>query len=191
MWPNLQETVDLVTFTEEILNWKLRFLCSDIYLPMCQKAMGDVWPKQDTSITLVSCIRFHILQRYKHYTNFSKTCHARYSKILRILSYLFLLTSVDRTLSKNGWLTFTEQSFSIFIIKMFCLWIWFTTKLISRRSYNCYINLLIIYVYSVTSSYFQKQPPEMFSRKKVFLEIFFSEKIQKKSSGGVLQKRCS
>ena len=28
MWPNPQETVDLVTFTEEILNGKLYFLCS-------------------------------------------------------------------------------------------------------------------------------------------------------------------
>ena len=28
MWPNPQETVDLVTFTEEILNEKLHFLCS-------------------------------------------------------------------------------------------------------------------------------------------------------------------
>ena len=29
MWPNPQETVDLVIFTEEILNGKLPFLCSD------------------------------------------------------------------------------------------------------------------------------------------------------------------
>ena len=28
MWPNPQETADLVTFTEEILNEKLRFLFS-------------------------------------------------------------------------------------------------------------------------------------------------------------------
>ena len=28
MWPNRQETADLVTFTEEILNGKLHFLCS-------------------------------------------------------------------------------------------------------------------------------------------------------------------
>ena len=28
MWPNSQETADLVTFTEEILNGKLHFLCS-------------------------------------------------------------------------------------------------------------------------------------------------------------------
>ena len=27
MWANPQETVDLVTFTEEILNGKLHFLC--------------------------------------------------------------------------------------------------------------------------------------------------------------------
>ena len=28
MWPNPQETADLVTFSEEILNGKLQFLCS-------------------------------------------------------------------------------------------------------------------------------------------------------------------
>ena len=28
MWPNPQETADLVTFTEEILNAKMYFLCS-------------------------------------------------------------------------------------------------------------------------------------------------------------------
>ena len=32
MWPNPQETVDLVTLTEEIPNWKLRFFCSVGYL---------------------------------------------------------------------------------------------------------------------------------------------------------------
>ena len=30
MWPNGQETADLLTFTEEILNRKLHFLCSGI-----------------------------------------------------------------------------------------------------------------------------------------------------------------
>ena len=29
MWPNPQETADLTTFTEEIINGKLHFLCSD------------------------------------------------------------------------------------------------------------------------------------------------------------------
>ena len=31
MWPSLQETVDLVTFTEEILNGKLYFMCSNTF----------------------------------------------------------------------------------------------------------------------------------------------------------------
>ena len=31
MWPNLQENADLVTFTEEILNWKLHFSCNNSY----------------------------------------------------------------------------------------------------------------------------------------------------------------
>ena len=29
MWPNPSVTADLVTFTEQILNGKLHFLCSD------------------------------------------------------------------------------------------------------------------------------------------------------------------
>ena len=31
MWPNPQETADLATFTEENLNGKLHFLCSDMW----------------------------------------------------------------------------------------------------------------------------------------------------------------
>ena len=38
MWPNPKKTSDLVAFTEEILNWKLHFLCSvteiAVYFPM-------------------------------------------------------------------------------------------------------------------------------------------------------------
>ena len=34
MWPNPQEAVDLVTFTEEILNGKIHFLCS-----ICKKGV--------------------------------------------------------------------------------------------------------------------------------------------------------
>ena len=32
MWPNPQEVADLVTFTEEILNGKFNFLCTDLKL---------------------------------------------------------------------------------------------------------------------------------------------------------------
>ena len=55
MWPNPQETTDLVTFTEEILNVKLHFLCSDVFtvslienmaLPLIQMELLekiDIW----------------------------------------------------------------------------------------------------------------------------------------------------
>ena len=36
MWPNMQETFDLVTFTEEILNEKLHFLCSVMEAKHCR-----------------------------------------------------------------------------------------------------------------------------------------------------------
>ena len=32
MWPSPQETADLVTFTEEIRNGKLHFLCSEYFV---------------------------------------------------------------------------------------------------------------------------------------------------------------
>ena len=40
MWPNPQE-MDLVTFTEEILNKKLHFLCS--VGKWFEKSFGDGW----------------------------------------------------------------------------------------------------------------------------------------------------
>ena len=42
MWPNPQETADLVTFAEEIFNGKLHFLCSDIIL-LHLKQFLDCW----------------------------------------------------------------------------------------------------------------------------------------------------
>ena len=46
MWPNLQEATDLVTFTEEIVNGKIHFLCSDprVKLKALTKIFNtDVW----------------------------------------------------------------------------------------------------------------------------------------------------
>ena len=48
MWPNPQFSADLVTFTEEILNGKLHFLCSvlsEIYLGFCQKSITELFTK--------------------------------------------------------------------------------------------------------------------------------------------------
>ena len=49
MWPNPQETSDLVAFTEEILNGKLHFLCSGYFL----------------SITGQACLNTHISTGHK------------------------------------------------------------------------------------------------------------------------------
>ena len=37
MWPNLQKTAELVTFTEEIFDGKLKFLCSESLLNLKKK----------------------------------------------------------------------------------------------------------------------------------------------------------
>ena len=43
MWPNPQETADLVTLTEEILNGKLHFLCSDLVLLFKKQYFFSIW----------------------------------------------------------------------------------------------------------------------------------------------------
>ena len=55
MWPNPQLPADLVTFTEEIFNGKLYFLCS----ALCLTALA--YEFKETPITyfdLLSCFRF-------------------------------------------------------------------------------------------------------------------------------------
>ena len=43
MWPNPQSPADLVTITEEILNEKLHFLCSDnVKLEYCANNTGSL-----------------------------------------------------------------------------------------------------------------------------------------------------
>ena len=46
MWPSPQETADLVTFTEEILNGK-PFLCSDIWDKEFEPETKNIHRKQD------------------------------------------------------------------------------------------------------------------------------------------------
>ena len=47
MWPNLQETVHLVKFIEEILNGKLHFLCSEL-----SKNLGNEIPSSTLIVDL-------------------------------------------------------------------------------------------------------------------------------------------
>ena len=51
MWPNPPETTDLVTFTEEFLNGKLHFLCSDVILESLQYLEYHTSEKASSSLT--------------------------------------------------------------------------------------------------------------------------------------------
>ena len=53
MLPNLQETAGLVTFTEEILNGKLYFLCSGQERNYFQEE-GPYCPKREPNVNLKS-----------------------------------------------------------------------------------------------------------------------------------------
>ena len=47
MWPNLQDTVDLVTFTKEIFNEKFHFLCNAYSGP--GEAVNILWFQKKTT----------------------------------------------------------------------------------------------------------------------------------------------
>ena len=49
MWPNTQETADLVTFTEKILDGKLHFLCS---AKKYSYSAINIWSKGNIAINI-------------------------------------------------------------------------------------------------------------------------------------------
>ena len=67
MWANLEETADLVTFTEKILNGKFHFLCSDLreysdqfksFIFYHNKQPAGTQPKLNISMAL-TCLHGH------------------------------------------------------------------------------------------------------------------------------------
>ena len=74
MWPNPQFPIDLVTFTEEILNWKLHFLCSESFYRMPENlrklCISTKFRHQDIRWNfgiLCSVIIGKIVTRYLHF----------------------------------------------------------------------------------------------------------------------------
>ena len=55
MWPNLQETADLVTFTEEILNGKLHILCSETITYSCSVSENLQKNQSSNAVFLKDC----------------------------------------------------------------------------------------------------------------------------------------
>ena len=56
MWPNPQETPDLVTFTEEILNGTLHFLCNDNSLNYTVRNDLALYKKKELESTFLEVI---------------------------------------------------------------------------------------------------------------------------------------
>ena len=56
MWPNPQETADSVTFTEEILNGKLHFLCrvnSERASQVCLKTPNEMFDSLSVKVAII------------------------------------------------------------------------------------------------------------------------------------------
>ena len=64
MRPHTQETANLVTFTKEILNGKLHFLCSVFFLEILK------YPCSGTQLTGGQGVSPALFGKYKNYTDF-------------------------------------------------------------------------------------------------------------------------
>ena len=91
MWPNPKETVDLVTFTEAILNGWLHFLCSVAYDRQHFHMIMKILMLLFFSFKWVVTLRFG---DYKIVTEFKlmlyKFCHCNWSRGLRETLYLYI-----------------------------------------------------------------------------------------------------
>ena len=63
MWPNPQETVDLVTFTKEILNGKPHFLCSEKIVKCQGQGIASKIRKKQSSF---GNLKWHEIQKAVH-----------------------------------------------------------------------------------------------------------------------------
>ena len=85
MWPNPQETTGLVTFTQEILNGKLHYLCSVLYL---------WWIKPTLKCWIVSLYYFHDCLKNSPFISNSDS---------GFWIALFLLSSLEKKTSNQNW----------------------------------------------------------------------------------------
>ena len=93
MWPNQEFPVDLVTFTEEILNEKLHFcevyvvshgteiqLHNTLFLLRDQSPLKSLWKipqpyiENDVHPTMGSCLKFYISENMTYFSYFSHLC---------------------------------------------------------------------------------------------------------------------
>ena len=95
MWPNLQKTADLVTFTEEIFNGKLHFLCSGKYI-------FHYFLKQESLLSPKKKFNFYVTlednmkkKKWRHFDN--KYCKISVLLVIQALLETCLFWSYDGT----------------------------------------------------------------------------------------------
>ena len=72
MWPNLQETTDLVTFTEEIVEEKPHFLKAPVIKETSTNFIQS--SNKDTTTTYTNLIQIPSLLLLNKYSSSGKTC---------------------------------------------------------------------------------------------------------------------
>ena len=117
MWLRTQFPADLVTFTEEILNGKLHFLCSDItcnvLLLQFWKKLKSKWCQRCSIICIFFAIILSCLVSTKRSHIFKETCSWKVNtdwaviskKIITTDSYFFFLVNI-----LNGIISFIRGS---------------------------------------------------------------------------------
>ena len=92
MWPNTQFLADLVTFTEEIRNGKLHFLCSVHDELFWGNSQGSIYLfKNDSWVFLTTIIAKLILNVVHYGCGTKKIFHSRSTKtLLNGISFTFL-----------------------------------------------------------------------------------------------------
>ena len=96
MWPNPQFPIDLVTFTEEILNGKLYFLYSVLALLWTisgKSSITDVWQGPKYASWLNLCLQFQLLQNISNKFSFPNSIIDRLTSRFQLIGFQFTKTN--------------------------------------------------------------------------------------------------
>ena len=116
MWTNLQKTADLVTFTEEVLNGKLQFLCSVYpgkFIPRKRENQPRKFTFSQKPMSLkyvVVIINFKVvtdspttqLEKCCRFIIALTVCPYRVTYLLKSESTLYSCLNVKKPLAQNG-----------------------------------------------------------------------------------------
>ena len=120
MWPNPQFPADLVSFTEEILNGKLQFLCDELWILKLYIfiAVRNGYPKLDNATLCIDYEKDEICEIFKN-TIFTKHLLATASVIHAhhfVTSFRYTLLCLSILTPPSG---FSKVLFHVFFLSIF------------------------------------------------------------------------